>query len=394
MMADQLHARNHLLRLAQPLFWTLDELSPELDSVARLDTLQTEARVRMVTFANSCYSASMKADDVEAIRYCFCAAVDQAGTRIRGRADNCKGVWLQRSLLKEYYEENGSGQRCRAWIEQLSQNPKSHADALAVIAHLIERGLTDERGQPLPAIRLAQSQASPAFIAYGRSVVPHARPALTPVGRGHRTRWTLTLAAIVVIAVLTWMAYRQHADGQALATRVDQLSSEVAQRESADRQLQRWLALGIAAGYVSLGQRGDRVHLVFSSDLGFPSGKADVPPALARQLDQLAAMLASTDAQVTVVGHTDEALAPHGTQASNFALSESRAIAVGRYLQKRGIVSKRIAIIARGASDPVENNRTEAGKALNRRIEIIIDRTPEQAGARNFGRSQNSKEPP
>ncbi|MBR7513835.1 DotU family type IV/VI secretion system protein, partial [Mycobacterium tuberculosis] len=79
--------------LAQPLFWLLDELSPELESAARLDALKSEVRTRLAAFKQAAQAAALKADSVEAVHYCFCAALDQAGSRVRGRADGLRGVW-------------------------------------------------------------------------------------------------------------------------------------------------------------------------------------------------------------------------------------------------------------------------------------------------------------
>jgi len=87
-----------------------------------------------------------------------------------------------------------------------------------------------------------------------------------------------------------------------------------------------------------------------------------------------AALLAATASRISVVGYADDSLGPAGSQALNRAVSQARATAVARYLQARGLMPSRISIIGRGAADPVGDNRTEAGRALNRRVEIVVDR--------------------
>lgn len=375
------NAKNHLLRLAQPLFWTLDELGPELESVARMDALQTEARHRLATFKSACYAAALRADAVEAIHYCFCAAMDQAGSQIHGRAGRCRGIWLQHSLLKEYYEENGSGKRCRAWIAQLQQDPKSQADTLTVIGHLIARGLRDELGTPLPNAHLPEAcLCAEETLAQEPSTFPYQPKANsdTRVRLGWRKRagWLVALIGVALICAAGYVFYRQHLSHQVLVDRVAQLPARVsAEQMSVDHRIARLLARDITSGATNLGRRGDRVYLLFSSDMGFTTGKADILPQLARQLDQLATVLAGTDDLVTVMGHTDASVGQRGSDVSNLALSRVRAMAVGRYLQEHGAGHGRISIIGRGSADPVGDNRTEAGRALNRRIEIVIDRT-------------------
>ncbi|NUO86723.1 MAG: OmpA family protein [Cupriavidus sp.] len=375
------YAKNHLLRLARPLFWILDELGPELESVARLDALQTEARIRLATFKSACYAAALRADAVEAIHYCFCAAMDQAGSRIHGRAGSCRGMWLQRSLLKEHYDENGSGKRCRAWIAQLQQHPKSQADALTVIGHLIARGLRDDLGAPLPSIHPADRTQRAEDALLREPSISASRPEAFCNAPVHSCRWGKRvgrIAALISLALscaVAYVLYYQHVNNLVLANQVAQLSARVfAEQVSVDQRLARLLAPDIAAGGTSLGKRGDRVYLLFSSDAGFTAGKAEILPQLSRQLDQLAMVLAGTEDPVTVIGHTDASVGRQGGHASNLALSQARAMAVGRYLQEHGAGHGRISIIGRGAADPVGDNRTEAGRALNRRIEIVIDR--------------------
>jgi flagellar motor protein MotB len=187
-------------------------------------------------------------------------------------------------------------------------------------------------------------------------------------------------AALVVGAVvvgLAFMLYRQHQDNQALAARLEAMSAQLAQqREPLADRVSGALAAQPGAAPVGISTKDDRVYLAFNSDEGFASGSADLTPMLARQLDRLATVLADAPGKVTVLGHTDDAPGPRGRMESNLALSTARAMAVGRHLQERGITSDRLSIIGRGVKDPVGDNRTAAGRALNRRVEIVLESKP------------------
>ena len=76
-----------------------------------------------------------------------------------------------------------------------------------------------------------------------------------------------------------------------------------------------------------------------------------------------------------ITGYTDNV----GSLASNRRLSTQRANAVSEYLQQKGISASRI--IAKGVplADYVATNKTEEGRALNRRVEIIIEATGHRA---------------
>ncbi|MGN6141264.1 MAG: OmpA family protein [Ralstonia sp.] len=176
---------------------------------------------------------------------------------------------------------------------------------------------------------------------------------------------------------LTFMLHRQRQDNQALVAKVAALSAQlVKQRESLGDRIARALAPEAGAAPVGISTKDDRIYLAFNSDEGFASGRADLTPMLARQLDRLATVLADTRGKVTVLGHTDDAPGPRDRMESNLALSTARATAVGRHLQESGITSDRLSIIGRGVKDPVGDNRTAAGRALNRRVEIVLESVP------------------
>jgi OOP family OmpA-OmpF porin len=74
-------------------------------------------------------------------------------------------------------------------------------------------------------------------------------------------------------------------------------------------------------------------------------------------------------AKIEVGGHTDST----GTDAYNMKLSERRATAVKNYLIKEaGVDSSKITAIGYGKTKPVADNKTAAGRAQNRRVEISI----------------------
>jgi len=69
---------------------------------------------------------------------------------------------------------------------------------------------------------------------------------------------------------------------------------------------------------------------------------------------------------ITIVGHTDSL----GDPAYNQKLSEDRASAVMQYFIQKGIAADRMKALGKGKSVPIADNKTDAGRAQNRRIEI------------------------
>lgn len=104
-------------------------------------------------------------------------------------------------------------------------------------------------------------------------------------------------------------------------------------------------------------------HVLFDFD------KTGIKPDGAKILDRLAKFLnENPDKKVDLEGHTDWI----GTEKYNQGLSERRAAAVKNYLMKKGIDPSRIATRGFGKRKPIADNKTEAGRAKNRRVEVQV----------------------
>lgn len=72
--------------------------------------------------------------------------------------------------------------------------------------------------------------------------------------------------------------------------------------------------------------------------------------------------------EVQLIGHTDNV----GTPAQNLKLSQERVDRMAQLLIRSGIQQHRITAVGHGMNDPIADNRTEEGKARNRRIELVV----------------------
>jgi OOP family OmpA-OmpF porin len=101
----------------------------------------------------------------------------------------------------------------------------------------------------------------------------------------------------------------------------------------------------------------------------FEFNKADVKPESDPTLEQMAKLLKTTPAlKLLVVGHTDDV----GSFTSNMDLSQRRATAVVQALVSRfGIAQSRVTAVGISYASPVASNKTEEGRAKNRRVELV-----------------------
>ena len=103
--------------------------------------------------------------------------------------------------------------------------------------------------------------------------------------------------------------------------------------------------------------------------VSFASGSSTLDPSLFSTLDRIAGTLNEyPETTITVVGHTDS----QGGTDANRALSGSRATAVANYLGQRGVRRDRMIVDSRGELEPIADNGTEAGRAQNRRVEMVV----------------------
>ncbi|MCW5297993.1 OmpA family protein [Herbaspirillum lusitanum] len=109
--------------------------------------------------------------------------------------------------------------------------------------------------------------------------------------------------------------------------------------------------------------------VTYAADAFFDFDKAVLKPAGKSKLDELVANLKGLNLEVIIaVGHTDSV----GSVAYNQKLSVRRAESVKAYLVSKGVEANRVYTEGKGKSQPVADNKSAAGRAKNRRVEIEV----------------------
>lgn len=182
------------------------------------------------------------------------------------------------------------------------------------------------------------------------------------------------------------------AEAEAIAARAraEELSTEVREKDSELQKLKNTYAAledklraEIKKGEIHLTQVGGRIQVDLVDKILFDSGKAELSSRGKEVLSRVGSILTDIgERQIQVSGHTDDSPIAEpllGTFASNWELSAARAVNVVRHLEDTArIPGRRLVAAGYGQFHPVADNVDGAGRARNRRIEILL--TPALAG--------------
>jgi len=111
------------------------------------------------------------------------------------------------------------------------------------------------------------------------------------------------------------------------------------------------------------------IKVTFDSGILFATNSSDLNAASRESLTRFANSLrANPETDVTIYGHTDNT----GTRDVNVRVSNARAESVAKFLIDNGVNGSRVTTECKAVDEPVADNSTAAGRALNRRVEVFI----------------------
>jgi chemotaxis protein MotB len=159
-------------------------------------------------------------------------------------------------------------------------------------------------------------------------------------------------------------------------TRLEELRK---QREAAEMRLatfrkliQRFQSM-IDAGQLKVIARNGRMLISMPDNVLFDSGKTELKPGGVTALGKVAEVLVSiADRNFVVAGHTDDVPIHTPRFPSNWELSTARAVDVVNFLVAHGMKAQSLSAAGYGEFDPVATNDSPEHRALNRRIEIVL----------------------
>jgi chemotaxis protein MotB len=164
-----------------------------------------------------------------------------------------------------------------------------------------------------------------------------------------------------------------------LQAALNSMSASIAEQDNFVKLKQKLDAYAKAHGFGNKVQtvieRRGLVVRVLTDNLLFDSGSATLQPGADQLLNEVAQLLNLDPTHpITVEGHTDNQPIATAQFPSNWELSTARATNVVRFLISRGVNRYRLGAVGYADLHPIASNATAAGRAHNRRVEIVLMR--------------------
>lgn len=130
----------------------------------------------------------------------------------------------------------------------------------------------------------------------------------------------------------------------------------------------------LAANLLDLEVQENRIIMRFPAHSAFRAGGARLVPGIINTMDRIADILARTEGNILITGHTDNAPISTAQFPSNWSLSTARAVSVvHRLLRHPGLNPQRITATGHADTRPLAANDTPENRTRNRRVEISVE---------------------
>jgi len=381
-------AQNPLLEAAQPLLRALCDMPREL-AADRVDVLHRLLLREVSSFQMVCSNAQIRNEHVVAGSYALCTAIDEAANRTPwgGGVGGSTGVWAKQQLAQEFHDDHQGGEKVFLLIGRLAASPQEHIDLLDLLFFILALGFEGRYHAPTNGPRQLETIRHRLYdiVMRARGDVPRAlSPHWKGVGAGRfrllRTVpvWvTASLLSLGLLGQYAWYKYQlvhSSTEVEASIRAIGALRPPPPPPAPAHRslRLKELLAPEIARGSVSVEEDDAHSAVSFKGDDMFVPGQARVNARLLPTIAKVASEINEVSGTVRITGHSDNRPIQTRQFPDNQALSEQRAAAVAEVLKGRGVALDRLVVEGRGDTQPMADNATAAGRARNRRVDIVV----------------------
>lgn len=388
-------SRNPMMLAAAPL---LSMIVGVRSGRVRLDLpeLHQKASAEVAKFDKALHAANYDAETRQRALYAVCATVDDVAQNLPGQsADGAE--WARRSLVVQVFNENIGGDRFWRLLEDMLARPAQFADLIELYHACLAAGFEGRYRIAADGKRQLHEIMVSCYAALDH-VRTLSQTELAPRWRGHPTPaarvgfWAiLALAGAIALGVLlaAFILFRvvlMQTGAPSLAAlkainpdqplRMSRLAAPPPKPTSTQLQrLQGFLAPEIAEHLVTVEQDAQSIRVRTTIGTLFKSGADKLEPRAEQLFARIGAAVETEHGSVRVEGHADTDRLTSITFPDNFALSKARAESAAKIIGDQLTDKARVGAEGFGDSQPIASNATADGKALNRRVEVVIPRS-------------------
>ncbi|WP_239467043.1 type VI secretion system protein TssL, long form [Rhodoferax koreensis] len=378
-------AQNPLLEAAQPLLRALADMPAELEPHG-VTVFHRLLEREVTTFQSLCNDAQIRHEHAVAASYSLCTALDEAanstvwGGGTRGEV----GVWAGQQLAAHFHGDTKGGDKFFLLIGRLAANPQEHTDLLELLYQILGLGFEGRFSTGNQARRQLETirHRLLTLLASARGDVPRE---LSPHWKGEATGkfrllrsvpvWvTAALLSLVLLGLFSWYSYQLQTTRSGVEARIRSIGALQPPPAPPRKplRLKELLSAEIARGTVSVDEDNARSAVSFKGDDMFVPGQARMNPKILPVIAKVAGEINEVAGTVQVTGHSDNLPIKTREFPDNQVLSEKRAAAAAGVLKDNGVAPERLKVEGRGDAQPVASNATAAGRARNRRVDIVV----------------------
>ena len=378
---------NPLLQAAAPLLATAPRLRA-MTQLADPGAMRASLMQAVQRFEHAARAAGLPNEQVVAARYILCTFIDESASSTPWGGS---GAWGAQSLLVTFHNEVFGGEKVFVLLARLAENVAANRNLLELLHVVLALGfegryrVLDNGRAQLEAVRerLAQMLRADAGATPDKALSPHWQGVRAPATRLRDGIPVWAVAALALLPLLLLFAVLRFALSDLAAPTYSALAALDIARPPAPAapvpapqpRLAALLAADIQAGTLEVRDYADRSVVVLRGDGFFAPASAEIDDRARPLLGRVAAALQQLPGQVLVTGHTDDQPIRSLRYPSNWHLSQARADSV-KALLAGTLKAERLRAEGHADTEPVDDNRTPAGRSRNRRVEVTLAVTP------------------
>lgn len=379
------------------LFGRLRTQMVEMEAVPLMEYVTRE----IDGFEKNCLEAGVDPHETQVAKYLLCGTADDIVQNIPGTD---RHIWIQYSMVARFFNRRTSGVGFFQEVEKALQAPAQRFQLLELALTCLSLGFEGQyRAAPNGAVELSRIR-SMIYDSLRRvqnrpddDISPHWQPVMVGGRRrfGGTPLWVIGSAlGLLLMGAYFGLSMLISGEGSTVTQRLLTITpttpvdlvraaaftplvvneAELKKSDQLDR-IRTAMKDDIDSKLVQVDVTGDFIYIRVNNAALFASGKAETKPEFNDLGTRISAVLNSEPGPILINGYTDNVpMSGRGRYKNNHDLSQARAEAVMKVLAAKVDDNSRFVVEGKGEADPIGDNATDDGRAVNRRVEIMIKR--------------------